>query len=99
VLRRQGARVSLAVSAAEARELITAETPEAIVCDIGMPGESGLSLVQWLRARRPRVPALALTAYASEGDRARGLEAGFDAYLTKPFEPEDLLRRLAAALS
>jgi PAS domain S-box-containing protein len=101
VLRRGGMRVTVAASAEEARQALTTDFPEAVICDIGMPGESGLSLIRWLRAQNdvPRVPVLALTAYAAEGDRARGLEAGFDAYLTKPFEPSDLLARLASALT
>ena len=101
VLRRGGLRVTVAASAEEARAALARELPEAVVCDIGMPGESGLSLVRWLRAQpaAPRLPVLALTAYAAEGDRARGLEAGFDAYLTKPFDPTELLQHLATALA
>jgi CheY-like chemotaxis protein len=101
VLRREGAEVALASSAAEAREAIREHVPDLVVCDIGMPGEDGLEFVGWLRsnAATARVTLVALTAYAGEGDRERGLAAGFDAYVTKPFDPEDLLRRLAELAS
>jgi signal transduction histidine kinase len=97
VLRRAGAEVALASSAAEARAAIRQHAPDLLVCDIGMPGEDGLEFVGWLRANpvTARVPLVALTAYAGEGDRERGLAAGFDAYITKPFDPDELLRRLA----
>jgi signal transduction histidine kinase len=101
VLRREGAEVALAPSAAEAREAIRQHLPDLIVCDIGMPGEDGLEFVGWLRSNpaTSRVTLVALTAYAGEGDRERGLAAGFDAYITKPFDPDELLRRLAELLS
>jgi signal transduction histidine kinase len=101
VLRQVGAQVTLAASAAEARAALEATQPDAILCDIGMPGEHGLDFAAWVRSQPSRagVTLLALTAYASEGDRERGLAAGFDAYITKPFDPEDLLRRLTEALA
>jgi CheY-like chemotaxis protein len=101
LLRREGGEVALAASAAEARRAIGENAPDAILCDIGMPGEDGLEFVGWLRANAvtARVPLVALTAYAAEGDRERGLAAGFDAYVTKPFDPDDLLRRLADLLA
>jgi signal transduction histidine kinase len=97
VLKREGARVALAASAAEARAALQAEAPDAILCDIGMPGEHGLDFAAWVRSQRAldAVTLVALTAYASDDDRARGLAAGFDLYVTKPFDPEELLRSMA----
>jgi signal transduction histidine kinase len=101
VLQREGARVALAASAAEARSALQAEVPDAILCDIGMPGEHGLDFAAWVRSQPAMdgVTLVALTAYASDDDRARGLAAGFDLYVTKPFDPEELLRSMAEVMA
>lgn len=100
VLLRESALVTSVRSAAEAREALARAGADLILCDIGMPGEHGLSFVHWLREQADVswVPVVALTAYAGEADREKGLLAGFDAYVTKPFEPEALLLRLTAVL-
>jgi CheY-like chemotaxis protein len=63
-----------------------------LVADIGMPGRDGYDLIALVRAmevgRDHRLPALALTACAADGDRRRVLMSGFDSYLTKPATPE-----------
>jgi PAS domain S-box-containing protein len=94
VLESHGAAVKTAASAAEALEMIAAGPPDALVADIGMPGEDGYSLMRKVR-RLPSshggtVPALALTAYARPEDRARALTAGFQQYVAKPVEPDEL---------
>ena len=68
-----------------------------VVVDVMMPGEDGVSLTRWLRASRD-TPVLLLTAKAGTDDRIEGLEAGADDYLAKPFEPRELLLRIAAIL-
>ncbi|HEV2664131.1 MAG TPA: ATP-binding protein [Blastocatellia bacterium] len=94
VLESHGAAVRTAASAAEALEMIAASPPDALVADIGMPGEDGYSLMRKIRrlpsSRGGTVPALALTAYARPEDRARALTAGFQQYVAKPVEPDDL---------
>jgi CheY-like chemotaxis protein len=75
-----------------------------IVADIGMPGEDGNALLRRLRRteqeqRTPRVPAIAVTAFARSEDRERALAPGFDEYLPKPVDPQrlvTLIARLAA---
>jgi PAS domain S-box-containing protein len=94
VLESHGAAVKTAASAAEALEVIAAGPPDALVADIGMPDEDGYSLMREVR-RLPSshggiVPALALTAYARPEDRARALTAGFQQYVAKPVEPDEL---------
>ena len=69
-----------------------------IVLDVMMPGESGLSFAQRLRHRGNEIPILFLTARAEPQERIEGLETGADDYLTKPFEPRELLLRLHAIL-
>ena len=99
MLFRAGAQVELAASAREAFESITGKLPDILVSDIAMPDEDGYSLVQKVRARPNGeggdLPAVALTAYAREEDRRRALAAGFQAHLSKPIEPSDLIRTVA----
>jgi two-component system phosphate regulon response regulator OmpR len=68
-----------------------------MVVDVMMPGESGLELLRDLRRTSP-VPVLMLTAMGETVDRIAGLESGADDYLAKPFEPKELLLRIAAVL-
>jgi two-component system phosphate regulon response regulator OmpR len=67
------------------------------VLDVMMPGEDGFSLTRDLR-KRMATPILLLTAKGETGDRIEGLESGADDYLPKPFEPRELLLRIAAIL-
>jgi signal transduction histidine kinase/CHASE3 domain sensor protein/CheY-like chemotaxis protein len=94
VLENHGAAVKTAASAAEALEMIDASPPDALVADIGMPDEDGYSLMRKIRrlpsSRGGTVPALALTAYARPEDRTRALTAGFQQYVAKPVEPDEL---------
>jgi signal transduction histidine kinase/HAMP domain-containing protein/ActR/RegA family two-component response regulator len=98
-LGQQGAEVQAAASAAEAFARLPEFRPDILLSDIGMPGEDGYSLIRRVRRLPPdeggEVPAVALTAFAKGEDRRRALEAGFDEHLTKPVEPEALVRRLA----
>jgi signal transduction histidine kinase/ActR/RegA family two-component response regulator len=94
IMENHGAAVTTAASAAEALEVIGAAPPDALVADIGMPDEDGYSLMRKIRELPPDrgggVPALALTAYARPEDRARAMTAGFQHYVTKPVEPDEL---------
>ena len=96
-LRDNGYHVSTAGSAAEARARLDGMTFDLIVLDVMMPGESGVEFTRGLR-RAATVPVLLLTAMAEPEDRIAGLESGADDYLTKPFEPRELLLRVATIL-
>ncbi len=102
VLRLAGARVELAGSAADALAAIDTFRPRVILCDIAMPGEDGYAFIRKLRARPPErgglTPALAFTALASEDDRSRALNAGFQLHLAKPIDI-DRLREAVRQLS
>ncbi len=93
-----GFRISVAATAAEAREQMRIMTFDLVVLDIMMPGETGLSLTRSLRADGNRVPVLMLSALAEAFDRIAGLETGSDDYLSKPFEPRELLLRIRGLL-
>ena len=96
-LKKQGFRVRLAASAAEARGIVETARIGLVVLDVMMPGEDGLSLCRWLVARGGP-PVILLTAMADETDRIVGLELGADDYVTKPFNPRELLARVRAVL-
>ena len=96
-LRDNGYHVSTAGSAAEARAKLDGMTFDLIVLDVMMPGESGVEFTRGLR-RSDAVPVLLLTAMTEPEDRIAGLESGADDYLTKPFEPRELLLRVATIL-
>ncbi|MEA1938721.1 MAG: response regulator transcription factor [Pseudomonadota bacterium] len=89
--------VMTAETAENARAKLRGLAFDLIVLDIMMPGESGLDLTRSLRDTR-NVPILLLTACGDPEDRISGLEAGADDYLTKPFEPRELLLRIRSIL-
>ena len=86
-----------AADAAEAKARAKSIAFDLIVLDIMMPGQDGLELTEELRGES-EVPILLLTARGAPEDRIRGLEAGADDYLAKPFEPRELLLRIATIL-
>jgi two-component system phosphate regulon response regulator OmpR len=96
-LSEQGFRVTTATDAADARAKLRSLTFDLLVVDIMMPGESGLSLTRTLR-EQSEVPILLLTAMSEAGDRIEGLSSGADDYLSKPFEPQELVLRINAIL-
>jgi two-component system phosphate regulon response regulator OmpR len=96
-LSENGYRVSVAKDAVEARQLLASLTFDFIVLDVMMPGEDGFSLTQHIR-ENSSVPILLLTARGESSDRIQGLERGADDYLPKPFEPRELLLRIATIL-
>jgi len=92
-----GYRVSAAESAAAFRRQLENSAPDLLVLDIMMPGDDGLTLCRELRAKS-QIPIIFLTAMAEETDRIVGLEMGADDYLTKPFNPRELLARIKAVM-
>ena len=99
VLRDAGSKVTTAGSAAEAFAALRDGRWDAVVSDIGMPGEDGYSLIRRVRGLPPeggsRVGAVALTGCARPQDQSRAIEAGFNLHLTKPVEANDLIRAVA----
>jgi DNA-binding response OmpR family regulator len=83
-------------SAEDARRFIASEAFDLLLFDIVLPGESGLSLLQWTRQRGADAAILMLTARDAVNDRVMGLDSGADDYLPKPFAVEELLSRLRA---
>jgi len=96
-LTERGYRVSTAASAAEARANLKGLVFDLVILDVMMPGETGFDFLKGLRAD-DAVPVLMLTARSDPNDRVNGLEIGADDYLAKPFEPRELLLRIANIL-
>jgi PAS domain S-box-containing protein len=90
-----GAEVTAVPAVADALSVLRERTMDILVSDLGMPGADGFDLirrVRWQEQRggRPKLPAVALTAYASAEDRERALAAGYDAHIAKPVDADEL---------
>lgn len=96
-LRRHGLDVATAADGEGMRLRLAERRADLIVLDLRMPGEDGLSLARWLRARSA-LPIIILTATAEAIDKVIGLELGADDYLAKPFDPRELLARIKTVL-
>jgi len=102
ILTRCGSEVKCCESAAEAIKAVRNWKPDLLVSDIGMPNEDGYSLIEKLRKSKSKqareIPAIALTAYATNDDRERALAAGFQLHVAKPVDPEMLVRSVATTV-
>src|SRR4051795_4561572 len=97
-LRLDGYRTELAQDGRAALTALASAPPDALVLDVLMPDVDGLEVCRRLRAAGDRTPVLMLTARDAVADRVRGLDAGADDYLVKPFALEELLARVRALL-
>ena len=97
-LTQEGFEVFLAEDAHALNRVLLRESIDLIVLDLMLPGEDGLSICRRLRAERNTLPVIMLTAKVEDVDRIVGLEVGADDYLSKPFNPRELLARIHAVL-
>jgi DNA-binding response OmpR family regulator len=100
-LQGEGYDVTTARSGVEALVAVAQKLPDLIVSDIRMPGIDGYELARRLRRNESTalIPIVFLTAKDTTRDRIEGFRTGVDAYLTKPFEPDELLAVIASILS
>ncbi len=96
-LRQHGFQTSLAKNGQEMKSILTHHVIDLIILDIMMPGDDGLTLCRYMRAYS-NIPIIMLTAISEDVDRILGLEMGADDYLSKPFNPRELLARIKAIL-
>lgn len=98
LLEQAGARVVTSKTASEAFAILMRSQPDVLVSDIGMPDMDGYMLMQQVRALLPeqggQIPAIALTAYAGDFNQQQALQAGFQHHISKPVEPDILLRAI-----
>jgi DNA-binding response OmpR family regulator len=96
-LERAGFAVLSTGSGAEALSLVESASPDLLILDLGLPDVAGETVAREIRAAGP-TPILMLTAKSGEEDRVKGLEAGADDYVTKPFSPREVVLRVQAIL-
>lgn len=94
----EGFEIQGAADGLEMQACLEASVPDLLILDINLPGEDGMSLCRKLRQSGVRLPIIMLTARGEEADRINGLELGADDYLTKPFNPRELVARMRAVL-
>src|SRR5258706_14357674 len=94
----EGYEVISAADGAEGLDRALSDNPDLVVLDVMMPRMSGLDVCKQLKAKRPSVPIIMLTARGQEVDKVVGLELGADDYVTKPFSIRELLARVKAVL-
>ncbi len=108
ILRDRGAVVSAAFSVGEALERLKVFQPDALISDIGMPGQDGYDLISEIRriesdrfkdtGEQRRLPAIALTSFGREQDKQQALRAGFDVHCAKPLKPLNLMQEILQLL-
>jgi len=94
----QNFRVSAVDGGAALHRLVEREAPALVLLDVHLPGEDGFALARWLRERSGRIGIIMVTSAGDTVDRVVGLETGADDYVTKPFEPRELLARVKSVL-
>ncbi|WP_379143829.1 response regulator transcription factor [Paenibacillus sp. sgz500992] len=94
----EGYRVLIAGSGHQALEIYQAQQPDLLLLDVMLPGFSGIELLRRIRVNDALTPVLMLTAKSSVEDKVSGLDLGANDYITKPFQIEELLARVRAAL-
>ncbi|HYX18478.1 MAG TPA: response regulator [Nostoc sp.] len=98
LLEQNGAKVTAVASGLEALQVLDSFIPDVIMSDIGMADMDGYMLIEQIRSRPANqggtIPAIALTAYAADIDQQKALTAGFQVHITKPLEPEELVRKI-----
>src|SRR3974377_1874448 len=94
----EGFQVITAFDGVEGLERALKDSPDLVVLDVMMPRMSGLDVCKQLKAKRPSIPIIMLTARGQEVDKVVGLELGADDYVTKPFSIRELLARVKAVL-
>ena len=97
-LSRQGLRVAAVPDGRLMREALVAEMPQLLLLDVGLPGEDGFALARWLRERHPALGIIMVTGASDSVDRIVGLETVADDYVTKPYDPRELLARIKSVL-
>jgi DNA-binding response OmpR family regulator len=94
----EGFQVATALDGVEGLEQALKISPDLVILDVMMPKMSGLDVCKQLKAKRPSIPIIMLTARGQEVDKVVGLELGADDYVTKPFSIRELLARVKAVL-
>ena len=98
ILGAEGWSVATAADAAAGLAHAALGTCRLVLCDMMLPGQSGLEVVREIRRRRPEVPIVLITGYATAENAARAIDAGASAFLAKPFDDTELLNQVRPVL-
>ena len=101
LLEQNGAKVTTASNASEALEKFSSLSPDVLISDVGMPVEDGYSLIAKIRNldnEARKIPAIALTGFARAEDAKRAVQAGFNAHVSKPIEPNNILQTIISLI-
>ncbi|MBE9046332.1 response regulator [Pleurocapsales cyanobacterium LEGE 10410] len=99
LLEQENASVTATASASEALSALSQSLPDVLISDISMPEVDGYTLIRQIRelpSRGGQIPAIAMTAYAEESDRAAAISAGFQRHITKPVNVDDLIEAISS---
>jgi DNA-binding response OmpR family regulator len=101
ILRKEGYEATTAVNGADCLEKVEVDLPDLIFLDVMMPGQDGFTVCGALKRdeRFAHIPVILLSARGQENDRKRGLDLGAADFMTKPYSPQELLRRVREILS
>lgn len=89
--------VETVVNGSETRKKIKENTPEVVICDLRLPGESGLSILEWIKAEYPKLTVIMMTGFADIQSAVKAMKLGAFDYIPKPFNPEELFRKINEA--
>ena len=98
-IKEDGYRVTSCGTATDALRVADADPADLVILDIGLPDRSGLDVLQALRSQKRHTPVIILTARDSVRDRVKGLDAGADDYLMKPFDRESMRSKFSALMA
>jgi len=94
-----GVHVIASYSVQEARQIMSAITPDIVICDLHLPGETGIDFIRWLRSRPLEsgrgIPAIAVTSFYERFGVRETRDAGFDMFLRKPLDPMEIVHAVA----
>jgi len=101
ILRKEGYEATTAVNGADCLEKVESDLPDLIFLDVMMPGQDGFTVCGTLKGdeRFAHIPVILLSARGQENDRKRGLDLGAADFMTKPYSPQEPLRRVREILS
>jgi CheY-like chemotaxis protein len=94
-----GHTYAIALDGKEALDLLQKAKFDLVVCDLQLPGIDGYGVVKQARASGHSLPIVAVSSFAMVGDKEKAIEAGFDAYIAKPIDPQTFVSQLESVLS
>lgn len=98
ILSAEGITTHVAGTVEDAKAILDIETFDAMITDIKMPQQDGFQLIAWAKRHRPDIVVLMMTGYLTQDTQSQGLRSGADAFIAKPFTPDELLGKLYESL-